>query len=205
MKNSSCQVFIFEVDDFRPSAIANCAFNSFLCYNVFMLNIVTIHAIRRSSSLPKTLKTLLVSLAVSDVGIGLSAQPLYILLLVNELQEETSSCISYLVLEMITGLFPVSLFLGVVAVSVDRFLAIQFHLRYQELVTHRLAVAVVILIWMISVSFSLITLWVPHDIKFIIFCIGGVVGLLLTTMAYLKIYLAVRRHKNQIQACKYNK
>ena len=33
---------------------------------------------------------------------------------------------------------------GVVAVSVDRFLAVHFHLRYQELVTHKRVVIVVI-------------------------------------------------------------
>ena len=44
-----------------------------------MLNIVTIHAIRKTLSLPKTfkLKTLLPSLAVSDVGVGFSVQPFY--------------------------------------------------------------------------------------------------------------------------------
>ena len=40
-----------------------------------MLNIVTIHAIRKTPSLPKTLKTLLLSLAVSDVGVGFLVQP----------------------------------------------------------------------------------------------------------------------------------
>ena len=34
-----------------------------------MLNIVTIHAIRKTPSLPITLKTLLLSLAVSDAGV----------------------------------------------------------------------------------------------------------------------------------------
>ena len=42
-----------------------------------MLNIVTIHAIRKTPSLSKNLKTLLLSLAVSDLGVGLVAQPLY--------------------------------------------------------------------------------------------------------------------------------
>ena len=41
-------------------------------------------------------------------------------------------------------LFSTASFLGVVAVSVDRFLAVHLHLRYQELVTHKLVVVVVI-------------------------------------------------------------
>ena len=48
-----------------------------------MLNILTIHAIRKTSSLPKPLKTLLLSIAVSDLGVGFLAQPLYIAWMVS--------------------------------------------------------------------------------------------------------------------------
>ena len=209
MKEPSCQVHVLqyfplpcEVEDFRSTYIANCVFNSFLCYSTIILNIVTIHAIRKTSSMPRTLRALLLNLAVSDVGVGLSAQPFYISLLVhlvNGPHEGNPSCNTYKVFDMMMGLFPIASFLGVVAVSVDRFLAIQFHLRYQELVTHKRFVAVVILIWVSSVGSSLGTLWVPSDNKFTILCVGGVVGLLLTTMIYTRMYLVVRRHKNQIQ------
>ena len=56
----------FEV--LRLTLIANSIFNGFLIYTAIMLNIVTICAIRRASTLPKTLKTLLTSLAISDVS-----------------------------------------------------------------------------------------------------------------------------------------
>ena len=166
-----------------------------------MLNIVTIHAIRKTCSLPNTLKTLLVSLAASDVGVGLLGQPFYISLLVKGLQQENPDCTTYMVFDLMMGVFPIASFLGVVAVSADRFLAIQFHLRYQELVTYKRVVAVVISIWLTSLSFSLVALWVPPDVKFIILYVGGTVGFILTTAVYIKIYLVVRRHKNQIQAC----
>ena len=165
-----------------------------------MLNIVTIHAIRKTCSMPRTLKTLLASLAVSDVGVGLLGQPFYISLLVKGLQQENPDCSTFMVFDLMMGLFPIASFLGVVAVSLDRFLAIEFHLRYQELVTYKRVVAVVISIWLTSLSFSLVSLWVPSDIKFIILYLGGAVGFLLTTVAYIKLYLVVRRHKNQIQA-----
>ena len=61
--------------------IANCVFNAWAAYTASMLNCVTIHAIRKTSSLPRPLKTLLLSLAVSDLGVGLLVQPLYIALL----------------------------------------------------------------------------------------------------------------------------
>ena len=63
----------------------NCVFNAFLCLTTIVLNIITIQALRKTSSLPKTLKTLLLSLAVSDLGVGLLVQPLYVAILVMEI------------------------------------------------------------------------------------------------------------------------
>jgi len=163
-----------------------------------MLNIVTIHAIRKTSSLPKTLKTLLLSLAVSDVGVGLLGQPLYISLLVMWLQQNDPGCDRYKGFAIISALFSFASFLGVVAVSVDRFLAIHLHLRYQELLTHKRVVAVVILIWVLSVFVSLMILWLPFHVNGVFVLILGGLGLLVIVGVYIRIYLVARRHNNQI-------
>ena len=207
MKKSSCDVFalyfnssISEGEDIDSTFITNCVFNSFLCYTVIMLNIVTIHAIRKTSSLPKALKTLLLSLAVSDVGVGFLVQPFYISLLVKGLQQNISACSTYKAFDVMVVSFSTASFCGVVAISVDRFLAIHLHLRYQELVTHKRVAAVVISIWVLSAFWSSMALWVPNDIRSLFVSFGTVIGLLLTTVVYIRIYLAVRRHKNEIQA-----
>ena len=81
------------------------------------------------------------------------------------------------------------------ALSVDRFLAIHLHLRYQELVTHNLIIAGVISVWLFSAFLSLATLWIPANITFVFFVTLGCVCLVTTTMLNYKIYLAVRRHR----------
>ena len=100
--------------------------------------------------LPKPLKTLLLSLTVSDLCVGLVLQPLFIAFLVMWLQRQTPNCVMYSVFTMIMTGFTASLFLFVTAItvdrSVDRSLAAHLHLRYQELVTHKRVVIVVILI-----------------------------------------------------------
>ena len=67
--------------------VVNCVFNAFLCLTTIVLNIITIQALRKTSSLPKTFKTLLLSLAVSDLGVGLLVQPLYVAILVMEIDQ----------------------------------------------------------------------------------------------------------------------
>ena len=189
---------ISDIEDLQSTYVANCVFSSYLCYTGIMFNTVTIHAIRRTSTLPKTLKTLLLSLAVSDVGVGLLGQPLYISLLVKWLQQSDPGCNTYKGFLVVLSSFAIASFFGVVAVSVDRFLAIHLHLRYQELVTHKRVVAVVILIWVLSLFVSLMTLWVPVYFSGVFVMILVAVGLLILAVVYTKIYFAVQRHKNQI-------
>ena len=206
MKRSSCEAVpqyfptISEAEDLYSTYMANSVLNNFLSYTAIMLNIVTMHAIRKTPSLPKTLKTLLLSLAVSDFGVGVLSQPLYTSLLVKWQQKGIPSCGNYKVFLVIMLLFSLASLFGVLAISVDRFLAIHLHLRYPELLTHKRVVAVVILVWLLSGFLSFATLWVPPGIRSIILTISVVVGLLFATMVYIRVYLAIRRHKNQIQA-----
>ena len=206
MKTSLCEFLmqhfpkVSDAEELRSTYITNCVFNSFLSYIAIMLNIVTIHAIRKTSSLPKTLKTLLLSLAVSDIGVGLLVHPFYISLLVKWLHQYNLGCNTHIAFSIIPLLFCVASFSGVVALSVDRFLAIHLHLRYQELVTHKRVVAVVISIWLLSVLLPLTMFWIPLDFHSLITSILGTLALLLTIMTYIRLYLTVRRLRNQLQS-----
>ena len=189
-----------ELEDFRSTCIANCVFNIFLSYTAFMLNIVTIYAIYKTSTMPKTLKTLLLSLACSDVAVGLFSQPLYTFFLINWLRLHNPGCNTQQVRTISSTLFSGASFLGVVAVSVDRFLAVHLHLRYQELVTHRRVVIVVIGIWVYSAFLSLIILWELLSTRDLIRTISAAFGFIITLVVYIRIYQTVRRHKNHIQS-----
>ncbi|KAL9987922.1 hypothetical protein ACROYT_G002305 [Oculina patagonica] len=204
MSKSSCEVLlesfpsISDYEDLYSTYIANCTFNGFLSYTAIVFNIVAIHAITKTSSLPNPLKTLLVSLAVSDVGVGLLVQPFYISLLVKWLQQSNTECVIYKALTAIGGFFSAASFFGVMVISMDRFLAIHFHLRYQELVTHKRVVAVVITVWVLSAVLSVP--WSSTTIHHAVIASVGVACLLLTAVAYGRIYAVLRRHQNQIQA-----
>ena len=200
--NESFQYHPSNVDfkELRSTIMADLIFNSFLTYTAVMLNIVTIYALHKASTIAKPLKTLLLHLAFSDLAVGLFGQPLYISLLVKWLQIETPNCDVYLMLSIYGYLFISTSFLGMVAVSMERFLAVHLHLRYQELVTHKRVVTVVISIWVFSVLLSSITLWGPRSTRDAIGLVITAVGFILTFVFYIRIYLTVRRHKNQMQS-----
>ena len=85
-------------------------------------------------------------------------------------------------------------------VSVDRFLAVHLHLRYQEFVSHRRVVVVVVSIWVYSAFVSLVTLWGLLSAWNLINTITVAFGFIITLVVYIRIYQTVRRHKNHIQS-----
>ena len=182
--------------------IANCVFNAFFSFTAITLNIVTIIALRKPLTIPRALKILPLSLAVSDLGVGLLVHPLYITRLVMMIKENTQTRtfeISSNIFYQTGNFLAYASFFDVVALTADRFLALNLHLRYQELVTHKRVVAVVISIWIISAILMLLFKWTrPSNIIAIISVTVHSVCYLTTALFYFKIYLAVRHHTNQI-------
>ena len=148
----------------------------------------------------KTLKTLLLSLAFSDFGVDLFAQLFQTSLLVKWLQLKSPGCNAHRIMNISGSVFSTISFLGVVAVSVDRFLAVQLHLRYQEVVTYKRVVVVVIFIWVFRAFVSLMIVWESRVTRDFLISFTAAFAFMLTLVAYVRIYLTVRRHKNQMQS-----
>ena len=189
--------------------VTNCIFNVFLFYTAIALNIITIQALRKTSSLPRTLKTLLLSLAASDLAVGLLAHPMFVAHLIIRIQQNTSDdaygAVFAIFFETLAAPLATASLFSVVAITVDRFLAIHLHLRYQELVTHKRVIAVVISIWVISAFLSLVfpaagLEWIPNRVPGIMFAASDAVCFITTGFLHYKIYASVRRHTDQIQA-----
>ena len=179
-----------------------CVLNAYLSYSATMLNIVAIYAIRKTSSLSKNLKTLLFSLAVSDLGVGLLAQPMFVAHVMDSKQNnETNESYNaiYIACLIPTNFFTYASLFSVTALCADRFLAIYLHLRYQELVTYKRVAAVVVSIWVISALISLIRFFIPKNIMYVSFVIIISACIVTATSLSVKLYLTLRRHINQIQ------
>ena len=179
-----------------------CVFNAYLSYTATMLNIVAIYAIRKTSSLPKNLKTLLLSLAVSDLGVGLLAQPMYVAYVMDSKQNnETNETynVIYIAFLIPTNFFTYASLFSVTALCADRFLAIHLHLRYQELVTYKRLATVVVSTWVISAFISLIRFRLPKNFMYVSFAVIQSACIVTATSLSVKLYLTIRRHINQIQ------
>ena len=166
-------------------------------------NILAIRAMWKASSMSANIKKLFLSLAVSDLAVGLFAQLMLAVVLrmaANGGHNFDLLCPTILtVCYFCLFLLACASFLNVTAIAVDRLLAITLHLRYQELVTSKRVIIALISVWLTSGSAA--SLFVSLNIQNVtVGVIVEFVGILLTTVAYIRIYRVVRHHQNQIHS-----
>ncbi|XP_068742539.1 melanocyte-stimulating hormone receptor-like [Montipora capricornis] len=185
------------------STIPNIVFNAVLCFTALTLNGATIYALRKTPSVPKPLKALLLSLAVSDLGVGILVHPLFIIRLALESRLQADLFTSFptfgMVYAFVTCQFACTSFFGVLSLSLDRFLAIHLHLRYQELVTYQRVVTAVISVWVLGGLIPLIWL-IRLQIAYVLFAIILVSCFVVSGVLNSMIYATVRRHAHQIHS-----
>ena len=135
--------------------------------------------------------TMLCSLAVADFLVGLIVQPIYItyqltrdhLMLSAGKQTGFSLCgVSLLTMTVLT---------------VDRFLALHYHMRYATLVTESRVKYILIITWSIS-FFAAGLYFLNNRVHSFVSGIVTIACLLTCTFCYLRIYRIVRRHQIQI-------
>ena len=118
-------------DSFIPGTIViiDCVLNAPLMLISILGNALVLVAIIRTPSFRSTSMIMLCSLAVSDLLVGFVAQPIYI---ANQLTEV--GLIDNVWWKISPFLCGVTL-LTITVITVDRFLALHYHMRYASLVT----------------------------------------------------------------------
>ena len=171
----------------------------FLSITAFLGNTLILAALHKESSLHSPSKLLLRSLAITDLCVGIIAEPLAANHWISAVNERWNICRFAGAASFIAGYFlcSVSLF-TLTAISVDRLLALLLGLRYRQLVTLRRTFVTVIVFWVVSIFCSPTLLW-----NSLIFLWYGyiVIPLCLVTSiySYTKIFLTLCHHQTQIE------
>ena len=85
------------------------------------------------------------------------------------------------------------------AISVDRYLALRYHMRYPNMMTSRRATCVAATFWCKNVIFSLLSIWKKNTIL-LVAVVFVALCLLTSSITYIAIYRIVRHHQHQIHA-----
>ena len=173
------------------------AFNIPLSITAFLGNVLIIIALQRPSSLHPSSKLLFGCLAVTDLGVGLIAQPLRITYLMTS--EQSKLCYYAWVLYNTLGLIFVGVsLLTLTVISIDRLLALMLGLRYRHVVTLRRVWVVVVSLWFSIIAIVVIIFHVLSISDFVV-CTILLLCVTISTCSYAKIYFSLRKHQARVR------
>ena len=198
-----CKGFdVFEVENVPRSIIVlNCSANTILVIVSIIANSLVVSAIWRTPSLRYPSIVFLCGLAVSDLAVGLVVQPLFIaveLLKIHGLPSGGDCTLETAFLALAFIVCGVSFGL-VTLISMDRYIAIQYPLRYPSIVTLPRVIFLITLCWLASTFCSSLLVWQFSAFLYVVATVM-MVFLGTSTIIHITIYRIVRRHRNDIRA-----
>lgn len=193
------------VRSYRPFMLAVCVSNVVFSVVAVTGNLLVIPSLWKASSIPSNVKRFFLSLAFSDLSVGLIAQQMFAIIIVVMLRATADAtndvqflCPASLTVSYFISFFLVCVsFLNICAIGVDRLLAVSLHLRYGELVTSKRVMIAVVALWLTSAAAALIFISFPKYSREVI-VITEIAGIFLITVAYFRIFKVITHHQIQI-------
>ena len=192
--------FRFERLDSSLPYYFNAALNVPLAHATTFANLVVLFAMRRVTSIRLPSKLLLCSLVLTDLGAGSVVQPqAAAYLFLQAIYPELVPC-ELLRSYAVTGsIFAGASLLTLAAISLDRYAALFFYLKYQQIVTVRRVCAVLAVIWTFAILSALTFLPWPELWRGAAIVVVAV-AVIVISVASIKIYRRLRALQIQPQA-----
>ena len=168
-------------------------------------NVVVLWLFYKHKSLRTISNRFLASLSVADVFVGLVIDPVWIVIICWIQPRGQRNLITLTKILWIQTTAATTL--NSCCVSIDRFIAIRFPFRYQDILTKRRCLAVIILVWFISLSLSLPILFFQpgkdrKELFVSITCTMFLAPLLVVSFCYIIIFKVARKQFGRILAAK---
>ncbi|XP_032233032.2 trace amine-associated receptor 9-like [Nematostella vectensis] len=188
-------------NDFAKAYITVVAFNCLACLPTIFGNVLITLGIWLTPSLHTPSNMILVGLACSDLGVGLIVPALNIARIVSKLNGAHFN--SWCTVQVAYTFFGVTFcgvsFLTVAALSIDKYLALHWHLRYAGIVTTKRIIYTLVSFWFVFAAMSTVQIW-SMTLYRVSVCLILAVFLVGTSFTYFRIYRVLRRHKIQIKS-----
>ena len=188
----------FETLDSSIPYFVNAALNVPLAIATTFANLVVLLAMRRVTSIRLPSKLLLCSLVLTDLGAGSVVQPqVAAFLFLRAIYPGLVPCSLYRSYAVTASIFGCASLLTLAAISLDRYAALFFYLKYQQIVTARRVCAVLPFIWLVGLLLAVMShskLWDAGATSV------TAVALLIISVACTKIYRRLQAQQIQPQA-----
>ena len=176
------------------TSAAFAALNTFFSITAILGNILILIALNKVTSICPPTKLMFRCLAVTDLCVGLTTQPLFTVTLLAGLHFNEYVDLIQVISSMV--LCGVSL-LTSTAISVDRLLALSLGLRYRYVVTLRRVRALIISFWFLSGA-SIGCFFISR-IFYFVYAVVMLISLLISAISYAKIYFRLRHQLLHVQ------
>ena len=191
---------VFETLDYPIPSFVGAALNVPLAVATTFANLVVLLAMRHVTSIRLPSKLLLCSLVLTDLGAGSVVQPQFAAFLFHRaIYPDLVPCPLYRSLIFAEFVFGIASLFSLATISLDRYAALFFHVKYQQIVTTRRVCAALALSWALAVFLALSSLW-KGELWYPVTgtCCGS--ALLVICVACIKIYRRLRAQQIQPQA-----
>ena len=169
--------------------------NTFLSITAFLENTLILVALHKDTSLHPPSKLLFRNLAITDLFVGITAEPLVVVYWMSEVRERWDVCFYALVSGLSASYILCSVsFLTMTAISVDRLLALSMGLRYRQVVTFKRTCITITGFWICSIVGSSSQFLNPVIIAWYQYT-GTALCLFITFFAYTKIFFILRQNR----------
>ena len=201
--NISCFRFpVFQTENVPQLLIVlNCSLNVLLLIITILGNVLVLAAVWRTPSLRSPSVIFLCGLATTDLAVGVVVQPLFLSMELILLRNSTAyHCALGNAFITISYTVCGASLVTITSISVDRLLALRYHMRYPTIVTVPRVFRVITINWLTSGLLASLILWSAKIVFLIVMAVVVGICLCISTSAHVSIFRIVRRHKQQIEA-----
>lgn len=174
-----------------------CAINTLFASSAIIGNSVVFIAIVSIRRLHNPSNLLLCNLTITDFGVGLVVQPLFVVFLLGYRSWKVQLTLGFL-----SACFSGASLNTMTYIAIDRFLAVYYHLRYNTIVTVGRTLRYLVFSWAAQVVFVLFLylIQIPFVFKAIWVLILNIILIFTCLGCYVLIHRILRRHKRQIRS-----
>lgn len=164
-----------------------------------LLNLLVLVGIYKTPSLHSPSNVLLCGLALTDLGAGAIAMPVIVIESISNIFDTPSlRCVIHIVSRLIVTPFSGVSFVTLSLISVDRLLALHFHMSYSLVVTNCRVVSCLVFVWIAGFVIASSYFWYEQLLKWSSVLIF-LTCLIICSFNNLVIFRILRRHKIAIQ------
>ena len=183
----------FETGSSTVPYIVNVSLNVLLALVTTVANILLLSAIRKNTSLHLPSKLSLGNLVLTDLGAGIAVQPMFVTFLVGKVKGFSDICFTYALFGITASILACVSLLTITAISLDRYIALYFHLKYRDIVKTKRVFSVLVVIWLFAGFFGFLWLRNPILHAYVFIAVTSF-SFIVCTLSYTLIYRGLRNH-----------